>query len=103
MASKYKFSNPDGLYFITYTIVEWIDVFTRPIYKDLIVDSLQYSMSNKGLNLYAWVIMSNHVHLIASAKEGFELYAILRDHKKFTSKKLSQRFRKILKKAVKTG
>ena len=30
--------------------------------------------------------MSNHVHLIASAQEGFELTAIIRDFKKFTSR-----------------
>ena len=84
----YKFHNPEGLYFITYSVVEWIDVFTRPVYKDIIVESLIYAQQNKGLILHAWVIMSNHVHLIASAKSGYSLSDILRDHKKHTAKQI---------------
>lgn len=88
MSSKYKFNNPDGVYFTTVTVVEWIDVFTRPVYKEIIVDSLKYIQKEKGLTIYAWVIMSNHLHIIASAEEGIKLSDILRDFKKFTSKKL---------------
>ena len=43
MPSKYKFHNPEGIYFITYSVVEWVDVFTRPVYKDIVVDSLKYA------------------------------------------------------------
>ena len=88
MPSKYKFHDPGGTYFITMTIVEWVDVFTRSIYKDILVDSLIYSIDKKGLILHAWVIMSNHAHLIISAKQDFKLSDILRDLKKFTSKKI---------------
>jgi REP element-mobilizing transposase RayT len=52
------------------------------------VDSFRYCKQNKGLEFYAYVIMNNHVHLIASAAEGYNLSDILRDLKKFTSKKL---------------
>jgi REP element-mobilizing transposase RayT len=68
--------------------VQWVDVLTRPIYKDIIIDSLRYCQQQKGLLLYAYVIMNNHVHLIAAAKDGYKLTDILRDLKKFTSKKL---------------
>ncbi len=88
MSSKYKIQNHQNPHFITYSVVEWIDIFTRPIYKDIVVESLRYCQNEKGLDLHAWVIMSNHIHLIASAKEGFNLSDILRDHKKFTSKKI---------------
>lgn len=88
MPSKYKFLNPDGLYFITYTVVEWVDVFTRSVYKDIVVESLKYAQESKGLILHAWVIMSNHIHLIASAGDGFNLSEIMRDHKKYTSKRV---------------
>lgn len=88
MSSKYKFHNPEGIYFLTYTVVEWIDVFTRSVYKNIVVESLKYAQDNKGLNLHAWVIMSNHVHLIASAHEGYNLSDIMRDHKKYTTKQI---------------
>ena len=71
---------------MTYSIVNWVDVFTRESYKQILVESLEFCIKDKGLILHAWVIMSNHVHLIASAKEGLELAAIIRDFKKLTSK-----------------
>ncbi|SOD20357.1 REP-associated tyrosine transposase [Pedobacter xixiisoli] len=86
MATKYKFGDNRLPHFITFAVVNWIDVFTRERYKELVVDSLKFCIKEKGLNLHAWVIMSNHVHLIASAREGFELVNIIRDLKKYTSK-----------------
>ncbi|MEZ0482984.1 REP-associated tyrosine transposase [Fibrella aquatica] len=79
------------MYFLTLTVVDWVDVFTRPTYKQDIVDSLAFCQANKGLELYAWVLMTNHLHLLASAAEGFSLSDILRDFKKFTSKKITNR------------
>ena len=86
MSRKYKFHNPEGLYFITFATVGWIDVFSRQIYRDLLIENLQYCQKEKGLELFAWCIMSNHVHLIARAKENYLMQDILRDYKKFTSK-----------------
>lgn len=88
MASKYLINNPQGVYFLTYTIVQWIDVFTRSIYKDILIDSIKHSQQQKGLMLHAYCIMSNHVHMIASASEGYQLSAIVRDQKKFTAKRI---------------
>lgn len=88
MSRKYKFHNPEGLYFVSFAVVNWIDVFTRRVYQDLAVDSLKYCQENKGMQLYAWCIMTNHLHLIFSAREGFVLPDILRDMKKFTSGQL---------------
>ncbi len=72
-------------YFLTLTVVDWVDIFTRPIYKHIIVESLEYSQKNKGLIIFSWCLMSNHLHLIAGTKEGFHLSNFLRDFKKFTS------------------
>ncbi|MEQ9008564.1 MAG: transposase [Ekhidna sp.] len=52
------------------------------------MESLRYCQNEKGLILYAWCVMSNHVHLIVAAQEGGNLSEILRDFKKFTSKKI---------------
>ena len=88
MPKAYKFNNPDGIYFVTFTVVDWIDIFTRPVYKEIIVDSLKFSIENKGLTVYAWVVMSNHIHLIISAEKNNKLPDIVRDFKKFTSKRI---------------
>lgn len=87
MSRKYKFRNPEGIYFVSFATVNWIDVFTRPIYKDIVVESINYCIEEKGLIVYAWVIMSNHVHL-AIQTEKEPLGNILRDLKKYTSKKI---------------
>jgi putative transposase len=88
MASKYHLSNPEGIYFITFATVQWVDVLTRPHYKDIVVESLRYCQEKKGLDLYAWCLMTNHVHLIAAVRETFNLSDLLRDLKKYTAKKL---------------
>jgi REP element-mobilizing transposase RayT len=70
--SAYKFSDPQGLYFVTFTVVEWVDVFTRKDYASIILESLKHCQKEKGLIIYAWVIMSNHLHLIMSRSDDGE-------------------------------
>ena len=85
MSRKYKFRNPAAIYFVTFATVNWIDVFTRRVYKDIVVDSLNYCIKNKGLVVYAWVIMGNHVHLIIE-RRTVALEDVMRDLKRHTSK-----------------
>lgn len=75
-------------YYMTLTVINWVDVFTRPAHKHIIIDSLKHCQDNKGLEIFAWVLMTNHLHMIARAKDSFHLSDILRDFKKFTSKKV---------------
>jgi putative transposase len=65
-----------------------IDVFTRSIYTDIILESLKYCQKEKGLRIHAWCIMSNHLHLMISTKMNHHLSDVLRDFKKFTSKQI---------------
>ncbi len=83
----YKIRNPESIHFITFAVVEWIDVFTRKEYRDIILDSLQFCQKEKGLLIHGWCIMSNHIHLVISAKND-DTSDILRDFKKFTSKQI---------------
>lgn len=76
------------LYFTTSTIVDWMDIFTRPQYKHIIVESLEYCQANKGLDIYAWVLMTNHLHMIVGMRGEDAIGDVLRDFKKFTSKKI---------------
>jgi putative transposase len=89
MSSNYKFRNQECLYFVTFTVVRWIDVLTRRAYKDIIVESLKYCIKHKGLQLHGWVIMSNHVHLIISTNDK-PMQDILRDVKRHTSKAITK-------------
>jgi REP element-mobilizing transposase RayT len=90
MSRKYKFHNPEGVYFVSFAVQGWVDALTRSEYKDILIENLSYCQTNKGLEIFAWCIMSNHVHLIIRAKEGHLLPDILRDFKKFTSKAIIQ-------------
>ena len=92
--SGYRILDQNGLYYLTLTTVGWIDIFTRQCYRDIILDSLKYCQENKGLILNAYVVMSNHLHLIARAEEGKRLSNILRDFKRFTSNQIIKTIQK---------
>ncbi|RYF09536.1 MAG: transposase, partial [Flavobacteriales bacterium] len=87
MSLSYTIKDQKGQYFITCTVNQWADVFTRNIYKEILIDSLKYCQKHKGLIIYAWVIMSNHIHLIISSEKA-NLSDIIRDFKKFTASKI---------------
>ena len=89
MSDQYPIRDQNDTYFLTWTTVEWIDIFTRKEYRIILTENLNYCVAHKGLIVNAWVIMSNHVHLIARAKEGYRMSDILRDYKKFTSKAIA--------------
>ncbi len=77
----------NDVFFVTLSVINWIDVFTRNIYKDFIIDNLAYCQKNKGLEIYSYVLMTNHLHLILRSKDK-PLSDILRDFKTYTSKEL---------------
>lgn len=87
MTTGYQIKDQNGLYFLTFQVVNWVDIFSRDIYRDIVLDSFDFAMKNKGLQLFAYVIMSNHVHLVANSSEG-NLSACIRDIKKYTSKRI---------------
>ena len=78
----------DEVYFITTTVVNWIDIFTRPKYKHIVLESLDYCRQHKGLIIYAWVLMSNHLHAIVRSESEESVADIMRDFKKHTSKRI---------------
>ncbi len=92
---RYKIANQQQTYFLTLTIVDWVDVFTKKDYKLIIVDSLNFCIEKKGLEVIAWVLMSNHLLLMVRAKEGYNLSHILRDFKKYTSKEITAKILEI--------
>lgn len=87
MSRNYKFHNPEGLYFISFATVFWIDVFVRRLYFDCIVESLNHCVDEKGMEIFAWCIMPSHVHLVfrSTVVKPDELIGAF---KSYTSRKL---------------
>jgi len=84
MSTGYQIKDQEASHYLTLQIVDWIDIFTRQIYRDIVVESLMYCQKNKGLQIFGYVIMSNHMHLICNSTDG-KLSATIRDLKKFSS------------------
>ncbi|WP_246611455.1 transposase [Arthrospiribacter ruber] len=87
MGEAYQIRDQELLYFLTFQVAGWADVFSRKVYRDFILENLAYCRKEKGLYLFGYVIMTNHIHLVVQQKDG-NLSGWVRDFKKFTSKKL---------------
>ena len=85
-SENYRVKKQDAVYFLTFTVTDWVDVFTRMNYRNTIVQSLDYCRKNKGLKLYAWCLMTNHIHLVCSIEPPFRMSDFIRDYKQFTAK-----------------
>ena len=85
MPGSYTIKDQHAIYFLTFQIVAWVDIFTRKCYKDIVVDAFNFCVDNKQLQVHAWVIMSNHVHCIVNSACG-ALSDTVRDLKRHTAK-----------------
>jgi putative transposase len=89
MAFAYTIRDQFAIHYVTFTVHQWVDVFTRKEYSEILLENLRYCQQNKGLKIYAWVVMSNHCHMIIRS-EGFKLSDVIRDFKKYTAKKIME-------------
>ena len=85
MSNRFKIINGHAPYFVTFTIIDWVDIFTRKNYRDLFLEALNFYIDNRGLIVYEYVIMSNHIHTILQQPNG-QLGNTVRDLKKYTAK-----------------
>jgi putative transposase len=86
MGFKYKIHDQDEFHFVTFTAVNWIDVFIRDSYREIFIDSVKHCQEKKGLLVGAWVIMTSHIHMIIGRSGSNNLENIIRDLKSFTSR-----------------
>ena len=86
--SELRKANTGHAYFVTFVAVGWIDLFTREVYNKMILNNLIFGQKNKGLEIYAYVIMPSHIHLVLRRKEGGLLSSWIRDFKSFTAKEI---------------
>lgn len=88
MGFKYIITSREK-YFLTITVVDWIDVFTRKELSEVIINALKYCQQHKKLQIYAWCLTPSHLHLVAAVDdEELTLSDVMRDFKKFTSKEV---------------
>ena len=103
MGRKYAIRSQEGLHFVTFTVVYWLDIFIRDRYRNVFYESIEYCQKNKGLNVHAYCIMSSHVHLIISANASNKLSEIIRDLKSFTSAISERNWKQIQLKVEESG
>ena len=77
----------EEMYYLTFTIKRWYYLFDRHNRWDILLKSLEYCQKNKGLRIYNWVFMLNHIHLIVKSDD---MIGFVRDFKTYTSKKLKK-------------
>ena len=85
-SENYKIEDQYAAYFLTFTVTDWVDVFTRPDYNNIVLEALTFCRANKGLKLYAWCLMTNHLHLVCQTEIPFKMSDFIRDFKQFTAK-----------------
>ncbi len=88
--SQYKFFDNHGPYFLTATIVNWLPLLNTPAVVEILLDSLKFLQQQKRLTLYAYVIMENHLHLIASA---LNMSKEMGDFKSYTARRIIDHYR----------
>lgn len=84
MSRKYRFGAAHLAHFVTFTVIDWIDFFTRDEFRRVLIDSIRYCQQHKGLQVYGYCIMPSHVHLIVRSQKR-ELWETIRDLKRHTS------------------
>ncbi len=88
-ADIYKIRDQGATHFLTFSIIGSIDIFSRKRYRDIILESFRFCQKNKNLKIGAYVIMTNHIHLILTAPNN-NLSDIIRDFKTYTSKAITK-------------
>ena len=83
--TRYRIEETQRPYFLTCTIVGWLPVFSNPRCVEAIFDSWRFQQTERQLLILGYVIMENHLHLIAAAPE---LSKLLQQFKSYTAKKI---------------
>jgi len=87
MSERYKVIDSTLPTFVTLTLVGWTDLFNRKIYTEILDEAFTFCIKNKALKIHAYVYMTSNIHLIVSSETN-KIQDIIRDFKKYTSKKL---------------
>ncbi|RPI18709.1 MAG: transposase [Ignavibacteriae bacterium] len=91
MRSTYKILDKDGLYFVTSSIVNWIPIFNNEKYLNILFESIKFSQIVKGLNVFAYVFLFDHFHMIVTASD---VKSIMQAIKGFTAREIIKELKK---------
>jgi len=88
---RYRIHPDAAVYFLTYSIVEWLPMFVTEATFRIVTDSLTYCHHHKHLRINAFVIMPTHLHMIVFDCDyaNDRLIRTLADFRKFTGRQLS--------------
>ncbi len=88
---RYRINPDSAIYYMTFSVVDWLPVFVSEAACRIITDSLNYCHQHKGLRTNAYVIMPTHIHGIFFYKafDPKALEGTLTDFRKFAGRKLS--------------
>lgn len=67
--TRYRIFEQDQPHFLTATIVAWLPIFAHPPFAELILNSWRFLQRERGVRIFGYVIMENHLHWIASADQ----------------------------------
>ena len=90
MSRKYKFHDKEGIYFVSFATVYWIDLFVREVYFSIVTEAMQYHVREKGMELFCWCIMPSHVHMIFRDQKNKHPELLLGGLKSYTSRMLQK-------------
>ena len=83
--SRYKIVEPTHPHFLTCTILNWLPLFTRKESVDILIQSFKYLQVEDNFKLHAYVVLENHIHLVASSDD---ISKSMRNFKSFTAKEI---------------
>ncbi|MBC7947472.1 MAG: hypothetical protein H7Y42_06305 [Chitinophagaceae bacterium] len=86
-SEKIDYANQTGCY-LTFATVDCVDIFIRPVHKQIIVHSLNHFIEHKGLSVFSWCLMTNTLHLLTQVRDSFVLNELEKEFKCFTTKKI---------------
>jgi putative transposase len=69
LRSRYKIILPGRTCFVTSSIVNFVNIFTSEKYIKILIDAIKYNQENKNFEVYAYVIMKNHFHMLCSSEK----------------------------------
>jgi REP element-mobilizing transposase RayT len=83
--SHYTITDNNAPHFLTFTVLNWLAIFTRPATVQIILDALLWRQNHKDIRVYGYVILENHIHCILQAPD---LRQQVHDFKAFTAKEI---------------
>ena len=88
---RYRIVGDVGVYFVTFTVVEWLPVFIDEPPCKVLTNSLNFCIHNKHLRVHAYVVMPTHLHAVVFDSEfkSERLKHTLDDMRKFTGRQLA--------------